>query len=215
MGQHFGGPAQRSEGVDMQVDVKIDARDLLRWASDLSASKFKLAAKNALNRGARAARTQAVKDIARDANVPTSRIKPGVGPLRTASPSNLVASWSATKVRVGIMNTAGASIATSGGLTASTFALSGGGSAALRAPKAFIMRANGGTFVVVRKGKGRNDLKGVYAEAPNTAMRQENSMPRTNWTRNATTNIKRELETGLQAVLNRGSPPSDTGSNTD
>ena len=199
----------------MQVNVKIDASDLIRWSTDLSAVKFRLAAKNATNRAARAARTQAIKDIAIDANVPTSRIRRGVGPLRTASPGNLSASWTASKTPIGILNTAGAVIATSGGLHASTFAVSGGGSASLNAPKAFIMKAKGGRFVVVRTGRGRKDFKGIYAEMPSTAMSQPASVPRINWIKNATANITRELNVGLQAVLDRGSPPSDSGSNTD
>ena len=199
----------------MQVNVKIDTADLLRWATELSASKFKLAAKNSLNRAARAARTQAIKDIAADVGVSTARVRPGVSALRTASPSNLSASWTASKVRVGILATAGAVIARSGGLTASTFRATGGGSASLSAPKAFVIKSNGGRVVMVRRGKGRSAIKGVFAEMPSTALAQPNSAPRREWHHHAEINIKRELEVGLQAVLNRASPPSDSGSNTD
>ena len=198
----------------MQVNVKIDTAGLLKWATDLSASKLKLTLKNSLNRAARAARTQAIKDIAADVGVSTARVRPGVSALRTASPSNLVASWTASKVRIGILATAGAVIARSG-LTASTFRATGGGSSTLSAPKAFVVKSNKGRVVMVRRGKGRSAIKGVFAEMPSTAIAQPNSAPRREWQHHAEINIKRELEVGLQAVLNRASPPSDSGSNTD
>jgi len=50
---------------------------------------------------------------------------------------DLAARWTVTKLRVSIMNVSGANVSKSGGLTASTHRLGGGGSASLQIKKAF------------------------------------------------------------------------------
>ena len=196
----------------MQVNIKLDTSSLLRWATDLSAYKIKLALKNGLNRAARAARKDAVADIAADANVPLARVKPGISKLRTASPGNLTASFDAKPLRIGILATGGATIAKGVGLHASTHRLSGGRSASLSAPKAFIKNAGGGRVVMVRTGKGRKALKGIFGENPASAMRQDNAFARQHWLKDAAAKVEREITADLTKVLNGGSPLSDSGS---
>ena len=197
----------------MNVNIRIDTKDFLRWATDLSAYKLRLALKNGLNRAARAARKEAVVNIAADANVPLARVKPGVSKLRTASPSNLSASFDAKGLRIGIANTAGATIARGVGLTASTHKLTGGGSASLKAPKAFMLRANGGKVIMVRTGVGRKAIKGVFAQTPKNAIGAGNAYARTQWMKTAAANVQREITADLGKVLNGGAPGGDTGSN--
>lgn len=195
------------------LSVKIDASSFIKWATELSSYKFKLAAKNALNRASRLARTSAIEVIALDEGISQARAKQSISKLNAASPSRLVTTWSALKQRIGILSTAGAKFSKGVGLTASTFRVTGGGSASLNISKAFVIVANGGKVLLIRKGKGRKAIKGVYAETPKTAMAQDGGAARRIWQKTASTRLPQELTSGLQAVLNGASPPSDSGTN--
>lgn len=83
-----------------------------------------------------------------------ARIKPGVTKLRRTTQSDLSASFTASKLRIGILNTIGASI-DAAGLRASTFRLTPGGSTKLTVRNAFLVHANRGTFVAIRRSKDR------------------------------------------------------------
>lgn len=196
------------------IIIKIDTSSLLKWATELSSYKFALALKNGLNRASRAARTSAVEMIALDEGISQARAKQSISKLNTASPSRLVTTWSASKQRIGILSTGGATFSKGSGLSAKTFRVTGGRSAALSIPKAFVIMANGGKVLVIRKGKGRKAIKGVFAEMPNTAMAQANGAARKIWGKTANVRLQQELTTSVQAVLNGGSPPGDSGSNT-
>ena len=197
----------------MSINIKIDASNLQAWARDLSAYKLKLALKNAVNRSGRAARKQFGVDTAADIGVSAARARKGISAFRAASPGNLKASFDANPLRIGIKSVAGASITKSGGLVASTHRNSGGGSASLSIPRAFLLRSNGGQVVMIRKGPGRKNLKALFAETPKTALAQENAAPRRGWEKSVNSTLRKEIETGLAAVLNGASPPSDSGSN--
>ena len=197
----------------MQVNIRLDTSSFLKWATDLSGYKLRLALKNGLNRAARAARNDAVADIAADANVPLAKVKPGISKLRTASPGNLSASFDAKPLKIGILNTGGATIAKGVGLHASSHRHTGGRSGSLDAPKAFILNAGGGRVVVVRTGKGRKAIKGIYAETPKAALGQDNAFARQHWLKDAAANVQREITADLAKVLSGSSPAPDSGSN--
>ena len=197
----------------MPVTITIDTSKLLYWAKDLGSYKIRLAAKSALNKAARAARTSAIEVIALDEGVSQARAKKSISKLNTASPSRLVATWSASKQRIGILSTAGAKFAKGSGLTASTHKLTGGRSAALVVPKAFVITANGGRVLVIRKGKARGDIKPIFAETPSTGLGQDNAAGRKVWQKTAETRLPQELNEALSAVLKGASLPSDSGSN--
>jgi hypothetical protein len=197
----------------MGITVKLDAANFIKWATELSAYKFKLALKSGLNKASRAARTSAIEVIALDEGVSQARAKKSISALATASPSRLITTWTAAKQKIGIMNTSGATLRKGVGLRASTHRVTGGGSSHLNIEKAFLLRANGGVVVVIRKGKGRNALKGIYAENPNTAMAQPGGAARKVWEKVASGRLQNELTASVQAVLNGGMPASDSGSN--
>ncbi|QDM28401.1 hypothetical protein FNL56_21510 [Tardiphaga sp. vice304] len=197
----------------MGITVKLDAVNFIKWATELSAYTVRLAAKSGLNKASRAARTAAIEMISLDEGVSSARAKRSISALSTASPSRLVTTWTAAKAKVGIMNTSGATVRKGVGLRASTHRVTGGGSSHLNVEKAFLLRANGGVVVVVRKGKGRNALHGIYAENPNTAMAQAGGAARKVWEKVASVRLQNELTASVQAVLSGGMPSSDSGSN--
>lgn len=196
------------------LSFTIDVSKLTEWAGELSRYTIRLAAKNAINRTARRARNEAIKTIATDIGVSTARVKKSVSALRAASPWNLKAEFTASAQRIGILNVTGARVLRLGGLTASTYRLTGGGSSSLNVAKAFRVKANGGTFVAVRKGGSRLPLKGIYAEHPATALGQKNAAARQQWQKVVDADMPAELSKGFQAVLDGMRPPADSGSNT-
>jgi hypothetical protein len=195
------------------INVTLDCGRLIEWASELAAGKIRSTLASALNRAARASRKEAINVIARDIGVPISRVKPSVGKIIRASPGNLKASFITSKSRVGIRSVAGASFAKGKGLVASTHRLTGGRSSSLQAPKAFLLRTSvGGSAIMVRTGKGKGAIRGVYAEGVNTAMSQPNAAARKGWERDASVSASREISAGIQAALNSAAQPPDTGS---
>ncbi len=195
------------------INVTLDCGQLIAWASDLAANRIRSVLASSLNRAARSARKEAINTIARDIGVPISRVKQSVGKLIRASPGNLRASFITSKSRIGIKNVSGATFAKGKGLIASTHRLTGGGSSALRASKAFIINTSaGGSAVMIRIGKGKGAIRAVYAEGVNTAMSQPNAAARKQWERDASTNATREISAGIQAALLSRSAPSDSGS---
>jgi hypothetical protein len=181
------------------LKVVFDASKLERWASELSARGFRNAIRRATDQAARSARKQTITVIANDIGISKSRIAAAVPKVVASKAGDLAARWTVSKLRIGILNTAGATVSRLGGLTASTHRLTGGGSVSLNVRKAFVIHANGGTFVAYRKGKSRLPIKGVYAEMPNTAMAQENAAARVTWTKEA----NRELATRLPVEISK------------
>ena len=197
------------------IIVKLDVSKFVAWAKGLSDYKLRLATKAAINKAARAARTSAIEVIALDEGVPQARAKKSISKLNTASPSNLKATWTAGAQRIGILSTAGAKFSKGSGLTARTHVLTGGGSSRLSIAKAFVIQANGGRVLMIRKarGRGKQAIKAVYAETPSTGLGQADAAGRKVWQRTAETRLNNELNSALSAVFAGGSAPNDGGSN--
>jgi hypothetical protein len=197
------------------VDVKIDTTKLSQWASELSERGFRNALRRAIDQSARAARKVAIKAIAADIGVSASAIKAATPKIRTTTAGSLSASFTVTKLRIGIMNVSGASISKSGGLHAATHRLTGGGSSSLDVSKAFLVTtASGGKFVAFRKGKERLPIKGIYAEHPATAMGQDGAAAQTVWKQTANKELATRLPVEIQkAFVSEGLSPNtpDTG----
>lgn len=197
------------------INVKVDTSQLEAWASELSTRGMRNAIRRAVDQSATAARRVALDVIARDIGVPKARIKDAVGKVKRTTQTNLSASFTTVKQRIGILNTAGASISRAAGLTAATFRLSGGGSAALNVKNAFLIHANGGTFVAIRRGKARLPVKGIYAESPNTAIGQDGSAAQKAWQKAAdaelATRLPREIQRQFFSEKLSATTPADTG----
>ena len=196
------------------LNVTVDASQLERWASELSARGMRNAIRRAVDQSARAARKEIIPLIAADIGVPKSKIAAAVPKVKASTASNLTASWTISKQRIGILNVSGASIVKRGGLTASTHRLTGGGSARLNVKKAFVINANGGRAVVYRKSGSRKPLKAIYAETPATAMGQDGAAARVAWQREANKQVGQRLaaEVAKQLVaegLGPSSPNND------
>jgi hypothetical protein len=184
------------------LNVKLDASKLGQWAQILSNGEIKNAVRRAIDQSARYARKAAIKVIAADIGVPAAKFKAATPKVKSTSAAFLSATWTVSKLRIGILNVAGASISKSSGLTASTHRLSGGKSASLNVKRAFVVKTKaGGMFVAYRTGKARLPIHGIYAEHPATALGQTNAPAAKEWGRIASTETHARLGVELQKTL--------------
>lgn len=196
------------------INVGIDASPLERWAAELSARGLRNAIRRAVDQSARAARKITITVIAGDIGVSKAKFKQAVPKVRASTAGDLSALWTISKARIGILNVTGAKVTKTIGLKASTHRLTGGGSASLDVPKAFVVNAKGGgRFVAFRRGAARLPIKGIYAEHPATAMGQPNAAPRKTWEREASREIATRLpvEVAKQFAREGLGPASPTG----
>jgi hypothetical protein len=164
----------------------------------------------AVNTAARAARKYTVPVIKADANL-TESITKEIGRVQSASPGNLTARIAFKAGWHSILRTGGATFSPKlswnrGALNASTHKLSGGGSASLSIPKAFVMRGAGhGKFMVmVRTGKARNATKALYAASAKATMHDERQAPARKFIEVAQRELDREVSAALQTVFDGG-----------
>lgn len=188
----------------MDLNVKVDASSLIKWAEVLSSRGIRNAIRRALDKSATAARKVALKKIAADIGVGEAYIKDTVGKVKRTTQGSLSASFTTVKKRISIMRVSGASIGP-GGLKASTHRLGGGGSTSLNVRRAFIVKtAAGGSFVAYRTSRSRLPIKGVYAEHPATAMGQAGPVQEA-WRLEAEKQLRERLGVELQKqLLNEG-----------
>jgi hypothetical protein len=173
----------------------------------------------AVNTAARAARKYTVPVIKQDANL-TESITKEIGRVQSASPGNLTARIAFKAGRHSILRTGGATFSPGmswnrGSLAASTHRLSGGGSASLSVPKAFILRGAGhGKFMVAyRTGKARKAFKVIYAASAKATMHNEAQAPARKFIEVAQQNLDREVSSALETVFAGGHvSPSGHGS---
>lgn len=196
------------------ITVSIDASRLEKWATELSTRGLRNAIRRAVDKSATAARKIALDIIAKDIGVPKARIKDGVTKVKRTTQTSLSASFTANKMRINMLAT-GAKVSRPGGMTGSTYRLTGGGSASLNVRDAFLVSANGGTFIAIRRSKSRLPIKGVFAETPSTALGQDGAAARKAWEKAADTELATRLPQEIQQqLLSEGLPysaPADTG----
>jgi len=193
----------------VNLNVAIDAKQLAAWAQELSERGFRNALRRAIDQSARAARKITIDVIAKDIGVAKSKIAAAVPKVVATKAGDLAARWRVCKLRIGILNTEGATVSRSGGLSARTHRLTGGGSASLNVRKAFVITtAAGGRFVAFRKSQERLPLKGVYAEHPATAMAQDRAAARVTWQKEADRQLTTRLPVEVQkAFVKEGLSP--------
>jgi hypothetical protein len=197
------------------LNVAIDAKQLEAWATELSARGMRNALRRAIDQSARAARKVTIDAIANDIGVSKGKIRAATPKVVTTKASDLSARWTVTKMRINILDTAGATISRQGGLQASTHRLTGGGSSRLDVSKAFLVTtASGGRFVAYRKGKERLPIKGIYAEHPATAMAEDRAAARVTWQKEADKQLSARLPVEVEKAFHReglGPNTPDTG----
>jgi hypothetical protein len=192
------------------VNVTLDTTKLSQWAQELSERGFRNALRRAIDGSARAARKVAIDAISKDIGVSKAKIRAATPKVITTKAGSLSATWTVLKMRIGILDTAGASISKSGGLHAATHRLTGGGSSSLDVSKAFLVTtASGGRFVAFRKGKERLPIKGIYAEHPATAMGQDGAAAQKIWKNTASKELATRLPVEIQkAFVSEGLSPN-------
>ena len=194
------------------LGVRLNAKPLEQWAQTLSARGFRNAIRRAVDKSATAARKVALKTIADDIGVSTKRLGKAVTRLGRTTQYNLSATFTANKSAINMAAT-GAEVSRPGGMQGSTYRLSGGTSSSLKVRNAFLMVVNGASFIVVRKGKKRLPVKGIYAETASYALGE--GVARKVWQNEAGTQLAARLPVEIaRQLLAEGvsySAPSDGG----
>lgn len=182
-----------------ELNVRIDGSSLERWAEELSARGIKSAIRRALDQTGRLARKQTIPVIAADIGVSKSKIASATPKVQTTTVTNLSVRWTVSKMRLGALNAAGATISKSGGLHMATHRLTGGRSSDLTIGKAFVIRTSaGGTFVAIRRGAARLPVKGIYLEHPATALAQNGAAARKQWEKTVAAELPARLDRELR-----------------
>jgi hypothetical protein len=184
-----------------QVSVILDTSKLASWAEELSVRGMRNAIRRAVDQSARAARKITIPIMAADIGVSKAKIAAAVPKVVATKAGDLAARWTISKLRIGILNVQGATVARQGGLSASTHRLTGGGSASLNVGKAFVINANGGRFVAFRRGSPRLPVKSIWAESPSTAMGQATAAARVTWQKAANAELSARLPVEVQKQL--------------
>ena len=197
-----------------ELKVTIDGSKLEKWATELSTRGMRNAIRRAVDKSATAARKIALDITAKDIGVPKARIKDGVTKVKRTTQTNLSASFTANKMRINMLAT-GASVGRPGGMTGSTYRLTGGGSSSLNIPDAFLVSANGGTFIAIRRSKQRLPIKGVFAETPSTALGQDGAAARKAWDKAANSELATRLPQEIQKQLSAEGLPYSVPSDAD
>jgi hypothetical protein len=188
----------------MNINVKLDVHELVQ-RMDIAPVEIMKGLRSAVDRTARAARREAIKEAARDEGVSIREAGKNQPLVRGSTQSSLSASWTVKPIFVNIMRVSGARLNRGTGLEASTFRITGGGSAHLLAPKAFGMRVGNTSaplaFHRFQFGPGthRRGYRAMSAEMTRTAMGQEDGAARSVWHKVA----KRELKVLAEAAVAR------------
>lgn len=194
------------------LTITLDAKPMEQWADTLSTRGFKNSIRRAVDKSATAARKVALDTIAKDIGVPKARLRTAVTKLRRTTQYNLSASFTASKSAINMLAT-GATVTRAGGMTGSTYRLTGGASASLQIKNAFVMTVNGASFVVVRKGKSRLPVKGIFAETASYALGE--GAANKVWQKEANKQLAERLPVEIaKQLIAEGMPytaPADTG----
>ena len=195
----------------MSISIRLDAHELIERMTFASREAFN-AIRSGLAKGAREARKDALETFASDANVTNARAKRA---QPTVKIDGLVASWSPSKSAANIASTAGANSTRKGGLTASTFTITGGGSASLVARHGFILKLGSASVALNRvtfgPGSHRGGLKKVFAENAQSGIGQTDGAPRKTWERVAPIAVETAISAALQSVLDGYGVRGDSG----
>jgi len=192
------------------IQVKLDTKEFeqrLEFASRESIN----AMRRAVDRAARSARKDAIREMARDIGAPASKFRSAVPLVKASTASNISATWTISKKRLSLLELSGTRFAPvlstlRGKASGSTFRTTGGGSASLSLPKAFVMTApNGARLLMVRNG---SKIKAIYGAMPNTTMSQDDGAPRVLWTKVAERELAKNLGAEMQRALDGASGPS-------
>lgn len=185
------------------IEIRLDTHELTE-RMQFAARETMNALRRAVDRTARAARKEAIATMAADIGRPKSAFSKAVPPVKTTTQSSLTATWTISKAKIGILGTGALTPIRSplqGSFSGSTFRLTGGGSAHLNVPKAFVIQANGGRVLMVRTGRGKKAIKAIYAESPNTGMAQDDGAPRKQWQKIAARELPAQAGSAMQAIL--------------
>lgn len=190
--------------------IYVTVKDTLSPLLKQVARETPQALSGAVNTATKAARKATAPVVKQDANLSESLSKE-IGRVQPASPGNLTARVAFKPGRHSILRTGGATFSPGmswnrGSLAASTHRLSGGGSASLSVPKAFILRGSGhGKFMVAtRTGKARKAFKVIYAASAKATMHNEAQKPAQTFIQTAQRELDREVSSVLQTVFDGG-----------
>ena len=204
------------ENFLMGFTVELDVRE---WVARLDHVKKEAhtAIFAGITKAGAAAKRVAVREITRDMNVTPGDVKKAVGRTRN-DPGSLSSSWEVGGRRPRIMATLGARLMKGSGLNASTWRLTGGGSADLHAPKAFsIVAKSGGQIALVRTKHGpgtRRDASALHTIVGEAAFQGmsptrhgADAAPLQSWKKTASERSVELVTANLQRVLDGNPAP--------
>jgi len=174
--------------------------------------------RRAVDGAARAARKVALKAAASDEGAGLAYAKKNMPLVRGSTQSSLSATWTIPGSVIGIMHVSGATLTPGQGLTASTFRDTGGGSAALNVPEAFMLkvRNSDGSLAMLRfrhgVGSHRGGIRSMSAEMTRTSMSQADAVPRKIWEKTASEQLATRGSAALEAALGGFKAPAGSES---
>jgi hypothetical protein len=190
--------------------IYVTVKDTLSPLLKQVARETPQALSGAVNTATKAARKATAPVVKQDANL-TESITKEIGRTQLASPSNLTARVAFKPGRHSILRTSGATFSPGmswnrGSLAASTHRLSGGGSASLSAPKAFILRGAGHSkfMIAYRTGKARKAFKVIYAASAKATMHNEAQKPAQTFIQTAQRELDHEVSSALETAFAGG-----------
>lgn len=203
----------------MQITVQLDTRELVD-RMDRAAVDMVRGLRSAVDKTARLARREAIREAARDEGVTIREAGKGQPLVKASTQYSLSASWTVKPQFVNVMRTSGASLMRGEGLRASTYRLTGGGSADLNAPRAFRMsvgNADGAlAFLRTRHGPGTHrggGIRAISAEMTRTSMSQDDGAAAKLWKRTAERELKTLASAAVQRALDGAGASNDHGVN--
>lgn len=197
---------------DIGLKVEFDTRQFEN-VLDLASRETRNALRRSVDRAARTARRETIPIMAADIGVSKSAFGKAVPPVKGSTQNNLSATWTISKARISALKVGKFQPVLSplrGSYTGSTFRLSGGGSSSLRIGKSFVMNVGGNSLLMVRQGRGRSNVKSIYAEMPRTGMEQTDGAPRLKWQSVAERELAKEVAANVGIALSGGTVPTPT-----
>jgi hypothetical protein len=200
----------------MQISVKLDVSQLVQRL-DVAAAEAIKGLRSAVDKAARTARREALKEAARDAGLSVREMSKGQPLVRASTQSNLSASWSIVPVFTNMMRADTAVYARGEGLHASIYKLTGGKSSALSVPKAFSFPVSNSDMPLVFRrilhgpGTHRKGIKSISGEMVRTAMSQEDGAARKVWKRVAERDLKALATVAVERALEGARASTDGG----
>lgn len=184
------------------IKLTLDPSDLIRWGT-AATRLIENQIRSAVDKSARAARRDAIKEMAANSGVPAARFRQATPLIRPTGPGRIIATFTVGRAGNSVRGPGGKQITsyTRGTpVDVASFVHDGGKFPNLALKRGFVIRANGGLATMTRVGKGRGAIKKVFAASPHSMMKGEKVVKRV-WQATAEQSLRRLAPEAVQAAL--------------